>query len=329
MVTEKNKVRTQRKRKRQMVTQRFFNFAYSIGAAIVIWGALFKILHLPMGNLLLTIGMGTEVLMFIITAFERPEKEYHWEDVFPILDTGDPDDRPPFSGGSSVTINGDITGDGTVAGEEGAMPPEVPQDGEAQPAAHQGPITLPAAVGGATVVASPEVAATIAAMSAQEVKSVMGLPGSTPLSEEQTQSLSDSIAKMNNASDQLSRMADLTEATPQNTNGYIEQMESLNRNVGGLNTIYEIQLKSISSQLESIDRVNRGLKDIRDMYEKSAAESARYCDETEKMARYMKQLNSVYEKMIKAMTVNMYNPMAGNMMAGMGNNAPAEDSYDE
>ena len=47
------------------------------------------------------------------------------------------------------------------------------------------------------------------------------------------------------------------------------------------------------------------------------------------MARYMKQLNSVYEKMIKAMTVNMYNPMAGNMMAGMGNNAPAEDSYDE
>ncbi len=40
--------------------QRFFNFAYSIGAAIVIWGALFKILHLPGGNLLLCIGMGTE-----------------------------------------------------------------------------------------------------------------------------------------------------------------------------------------------------------------------------------------------------------------------------
>ena len=46
--------------------QRFFNFAYSIGAAIVIWGALFKILHLPGGNALLSIGMGTEVLMFIL-----------------------------------------------------------------------------------------------------------------------------------------------------------------------------------------------------------------------------------------------------------------------
>ncbi len=39
--------------------QRFFNFAYSIGAAIVIWGALFKILHLPGGNFLLSLGMGT------------------------------------------------------------------------------------------------------------------------------------------------------------------------------------------------------------------------------------------------------------------------------
>lgn len=371
MSTDINRTKLQRKRKRQGITQRFFNFAYSIGAAIVIWGALFKILHLPMGNLLLTIGMGTEVLMFIITAFERPEKEYHWEDVFPILDTGDPDDRPQVlssnQGAANVTINGDVT---TIqAGSDATQVPEVPGgDGQEQGAisAH----TLPASIGGATVIASPEVAATIAKMSTQEVKAIMGLPQGIELTEDETKSLSESIAKMNNASDQLSKMAELTDATQQylaqmsaiseqmqrlsetttalnnvqqtllssyeaitsnsesitsNTTGYIEQMEALNRNVGGLNTIYEIQLKSISSQLDSIDRVNRGLKDIRDMYEKSAAESAHYCDETEKMARYMKQLNSVYEKMIKAMTVNMYNPMAGGMMAA-GNAEPQADN---
>ena len=54
--------------------QRFFNFAYSIGAAVVIWGALFKILHLPGGNFLLSLGMGTEVLMFTLTAFDRPPR---------------------------------------------------------------------------------------------------------------------------------------------------------------------------------------------------------------------------------------------------------------
>ena len=357
MATAKTSTKLQRKRKRQMITQRFFNFAYSIGAAIVIWGALFKILHLPQGNLLLTIGMGTEVLMFIITAFERPEKEYHWEDVFPVLDSGNPEDRPGFEGGvgGNVTINGDITGATGDGGEiEISAPPQIPGG-----AIH---IEGLQAGDGSSVVASPDVAAAIASMSSQEVKAVMGLPQGLQLSEEETQSLSDSIAKMNSASDQLSRMAELTDATQQylsqmsaisdqmqrlsetttalnnvqqtllssyeaitsnsenitqNTNGYVEQMEALNRNVGGLNTIYEIQLKSISSQLDSIDRVNRGLKDIRDMYEKSAAESAHYCDETEKMARYMKQLNSVYEKMIKAMTVNMYRPMPG-MMPEMG-----------
>ena len=65
--------------------QRFFNFAYSIGAAIVIWGALFKILHLPGGSALLCVGMGTEIAMFIITAFDRPSKEYAWDQVFPEL----------------------------------------------------------------------------------------------------------------------------------------------------------------------------------------------------------------------------------------------------
>ena len=290
--------------------QRFFNFAYSLGAAIVIWGALFKILHLPGGNTLLCIGMGTEVLMFIMTAFDKPEKQYKWEEVFPVLASKDPEDRPDFNGGGSgIIING-----GGVAGAGG----------------------------------------TNAGVTPTEARIAAGIPGGIELSEADTQSLTESIAKMAAASDQLSRMAELTDATQQylsqmsqiseqmdrlrNTTealnnvsdvllgsyqaitsnsenitkssvGYVNQMESLNTNIGGLNTIYEIQLRSISSQLDSIDRVNRGLKDIRDMYEKSAAESANYCDETEKMARNMKQLNSVYEKMVKAMTVGMYRPM--------------------
>lgn len=70
--------------------QRLFNFAYSIGAAIVIWGALYKILHIRGGDLLLAIGMGTEVLMFILTAFDRPPKEYNWEKVYPELADDEP-----------------------------------------------------------------------------------------------------------------------------------------------------------------------------------------------------------------------------------------------
>lgn len=290
--------------------QRFFNFAYSIGAAIVIWGALFKILHLPGGSTLLCIGMGTEIAMFILTAFDRPPKEYAWEDVFPVLDSKNPDDRPDFQGGGGVVI----AGGGSAAGGK------------------------------------------VEKIDAAAVSAAAGLPQGITLTEEDTMSLHDSIQKMASASEQLSRMAELTEATQQylagmqaiseqmvqlknttqalnevsavllssykaitdnsdnisrSSSGYVDQMADLNRNIGGLNTIYEIQLKNVSGQLETIDRVNRGLKDIRDMYEKSAHESSRYCEETEKMARYMKQINAVYEKMITAMTINMHNPMMG------------------
>ena len=287
--------------------QRFFNFAYSIGAAVVILGALFKILHLPGGNAMLCIGMGTEVIMFVLTAFDRPEKPYKWENVFPVLTSQDPEDRPNFNSGGGVIINGgSSTGEVIISGEQ--------------------------------------------------AKRSAGIPENINLSESDTRSLSESIAKMAAASDQLARMAEMTEATQRyldqiagiseqmaqlrdNTQslnevssllldsyraitdnsetisrssmGYVDQMESLNRNISGLNTIYEIQLKSISSQLEDIDRVNRGLKDIRDMYEKSASESANYCNETERLAHNMKQLNSVYEKMVNALTVNLYRPMGG------------------
>lgn len=293
--------------------QRFFNAAYSLGAAVVILGALFKILHLSGGNEMLCIGMGTEVLMFLLTAFDRPEAQYKWEDVFPVLGTNDPADRPDFSSGTGIIITGGGVDSNTNNTDNKPMPK----------------------------------------VSAQEARSAVGIPQGIDLSEADTLSLSESIAKMAAASDQLSRMAQLTDATQQylsqmaaiseqmtklkdttealnnvqdtllasykaitdnsenitqSSTGYVDQMNALNRNIGGLNTIYEIQLKSISSQLDSIDRVNRGLKDIRDMYEKSAAESANYCDETARLAHNMKQLNSVYEKMVKAMTVSMYHP---------------------
>lgn len=59
------------------------NYAYSWGAAIVILGTLFKLTHLPFANVMLFVGMGTEVLVFLISAFDKPSKSYKWETVFP------------------------------------------------------------------------------------------------------------------------------------------------------------------------------------------------------------------------------------------------------
>lgn len=258
--------------------QRFFNFAYSIGAAIVIWGALFKILHLPGGNMLLSIGMGTEVLMFILTAFDRPPREYHWEEVFPVLSSKNPEDRPEFNGG---VFPGMTTG-----------APAVQQSGAQLPPRSAAELLIPD-----DATPSERYVAQMSALS------------------EQMDQLRKTTESLNHVSEVLLEsyraITENSENITRSSSGYVEEMQSLNRNIAGLNTIYEIQLKSVSSQLDSIDRVNKGIKDIRDMYEKSSAMSERYCEETEKMARYMQQLNQVYEKMLHAMTINMYRPMGG------------------
>lgn len=266
--------------------QRFFNFAYSIGAAIVIWGALFKILHLPGGNFLLSLGMGTEVLMFMLTAFDRPPREYKWENVFPVFDTENPDDRPDFAAGTGVVINGAAP----AASASAAQRPDI-----ATPilSADASPAEVMGRVGDATQLYLNQI---------------------TEMTNE-LRHLQDTTRALNNVSDVLlqsyNAITQNSEQITASSSGYVDQMQALNRNIAGLNTIYEIQLKSVSSQLDAIDRVNQGIKEIRDMYENSANASSRYCEETEKMARYMQQLNSVYEKMITAMTINMYRPMAG------------------
>lgn len=274
--------------------QRLFNFAYSLGAAIVIWGALFKILHLPGGNTLLCIGMGTEVLMFILTAFDRPPKEYHWEDVFPELDKKKASDADGEEDSAHARV---IAGGMPVAAQ--------PAQGYAAPTGN--------AVAAGAAQPMPAETVNIGDVAAATRDYIEQMTAIT----EQLAHLRDTTQHLNAVSDMLLQsyqaITENSSALTANSRDYITQMGDLNRNLGGLNTIYEIQLKSVSSQLESIDRVNRGIKDIRDMYEKSASQSARYCEETEKMARYMQQLNQVYEKMLHAMTVNMYRPMVNDI----------------
>ena len=310
--------------------QRFFNIAYSIGAAVVIWGALFKILHLPGGSTLLCIGMGTEIAMFLLTAFDRPPKDYHWEDVFPVLDTHAPEDRPDLSGNGGVAggVSGGVAGGVILAGGgdfQGSL-------GSATSSIDN--VSTPGQGGAVVIAGGGGVAAPNVDISEEDTENLVE---SMKDMAEQMKGVTEQIAQLRETTDALNKVSEVllnsykaitdnSESVSASSNGYVERLEDLNRNIGGLNTIYEIQLKSISSQLESIDRVNRGLKDIRDMYEKSANESSRYCEETERMSRYMRQLNKIYENMITAMTMNMANPMAGVQRANPFDQTPKSEN---
>jgi hypothetical protein len=94
--------------------QTFLNYAYSWGASIVILGTLFKLTHLPGANFFLFLGMGTEVFVFFISAFDRPFDK--------TTDGMDLDLHVAEEGLSGVVVNGEsnlVQGGPTVIGGEG------------------------------------------------------------------------------------------------------------------------------------------------------------------------------------------------------------------
>ena len=74
--------------------KRFKNFMaklYGIGAAVVITGAMFKIMHWEGANIMLVVGLTTEAVIFMFSAFEKPAADYDWTLVYPELASADGD----------------------------------------------------------------------------------------------------------------------------------------------------------------------------------------------------------------------------------------------
>ena len=71
------------------LSKKAMNFAYGMGAAVVIIGALFKLMHWPFASAMLIIGLGTEALIFGLSAFDPVDKELDWSLVYPELAGGE------------------------------------------------------------------------------------------------------------------------------------------------------------------------------------------------------------------------------------------------
>jgi gliding motility-associated protein GldL len=269
--------------------QRLFNFAYSFGASIVILGALFKLLHLPMADLMLCVGMGTEAFIFGLSAFDKPAKNYHWENVFPSL-------------ASDEYVDGEDLVD-AMRKMHGIHPSQPASDGTAPQATPLNAAPQQAAAPQQTIDfgQNPDVAAA----SALYATRMEEMTDQLERLREMTARLTEVSATLLNSYEAVSGNSDTLSAC---SSGYVKQMEALNRNISGLNTIYEIQLKSVSSQLDTIDKVNSGLTSIRQLYENSTLDSFKIRQETEKMTENLAQLNKVYERMLTAMTVGMQQP---------------------
>jgi uncharacterized protein YukE len=317
--------------------QAFFQYFYNWGASIVIIGALAKLEHWPwgLGSILITVGLLTEFVVFFISAFDKPAKNYLWERVFPVLETNEEEDRPAFGNGGNGGgggIGGSVVIGSGIAGESAGVSGDVAAAGAGGGGGTGGPVIIGGgfmgggfiggggggSVGGENAgTPPPSTLERVENLTPGQVTQSFGIPSAVNISEEETSVLSESIKKMASAADQLSKMSDVllesyqniadnTDGLSASSQNYAEQMEALNRNIQGLSSFYEVQLQSVSSQIESIERINAGLLRLKEMYEGSVLDSSLFRSETEKMTQQIHALNGVYNRLLNAMTMNMY-----------------------
>jgi gliding motility-associated protein GldL len=282
--------------------KRFFQVFYSLSAAVIIIGVLAKLMHWPngLGNMLLYIGLITEALVFTISAFDQPVKEWQWDAVFPVLDTNDSSDRPTFgsgggSGGSgSVVIGGGaanassatgVSGGGNGNGGGGAI-----VIGGASFGGFSGGGGFGGGNGGSSE--APESATTaVEAMTPGQVRQSFGIPNAVEISEEDSNALTASIKKMAAAADQLSKMAEMTDATQQ----YLDQLTDMSENMhkfssvtNSLTDVSDILLNSYKSITDNSDGINQS--------------SRGYVHQMESLNRNIQGLNTIYEIQLKGVS---------------------------
>lgn len=207
--------------------QTFMQYAYSWGAAIVILGTLFKLTHLPGANLMLFIGMGTEVLVFILSGFERVTERAPEESTQTL-------EQETSAQGSTLTISGatlqDVDSDALAQGA--ALSAAAANLASAGQAAAEAQLALSQLKGGSSVVATDQIKATDPAAIEEAVKNY---------AEELTE-----------LTEVLSRVK--LQAARMSTDS--EEMENLNRTLTGIATVYELQLRNISKQVSTIEQID-------------------------------------------------------------------------
>lgn len=274
--------------------QTFLNYGYSWGASVVIAGALFKLTHLAGANIMLFLGMGTEVIVFFLSAFDRPfdktddgkELPTHVyddeEEELQDAESASSADSASSDQGAQIAFTPIVTG--PVASQprsnDASYQPQssaASTDSAASAAPSATPNTGNVATPNAGNVAAPTAEQVAAAIINQQGSSLSQTQQQTP---EMVEAQTSYVDALKNLTDMLTKVGEQSERLTRDS----EEMENLNRTLTGISKVYEMQLKGASQQIGTIDQIN---------------------EQSRKLAEQINQLNKIYARMIEAMTVNM------------------------
>jgi gliding motility-associated protein GldL len=274
--------------------KRIVGAAYSLGASVVILGAMFKILHLNGASYMLGIGMSVEAIIFALGIFDKPVKEFEWNKIFDFENERNRSNNlvstPQAESKSSLKVNYTET----ISDEDVKKLSE----------------------GIKNLSTTAEQLNALTAV----VKSTDKLTSNLDNASEVTSKFIQSQEQLNNATSQLKSsyqsINNGMEVVDKNTKHYASKVEEINKNLSSINSVYEIQLKNIQAQSEGLTKQNDLIKavsadlnqistnvDKMKLTTQNAAEQTElYKSGTEKLVKQVADLNLVYGNMLNALS---------------------------
>lgn len=302
---------------------RIFNTGYGIGASVVIIGVLFKLMYWEGANIMLTVGLITEAIIFAMSAFEKPVKTYEWDKVI------------DFENGKlDLQINASSFIPPQVYEQAGAAHPTgsgYPAPGYPAPSGYPAPNAFPGVtnIEGLSDEDAQKLNQSIQNLTktASRLNEIANFSLETDKFAESIRIISENTSKYaqgqealleatNNLQQIYQRIGEDTEKIEVNTQEYRNKVERINNNLAGMNSIYEIQLKDIHSQSvhfhnqaeiskkmsEEMQLVTGEIGKLKNISDDFSSATAKLKTNANELADNIARLNAIYGNMLNSMS---------------------------
>lgn len=259
---------------------RFVPTFYALGAAVVILGAMGKIMHYEWADIALPLGLGTEALIFVLYAFQsffKPPTEYAWEKVYPELASDFQGELPTRSMSASVSPS---KGAGLTAKMDDML---------------------------ANAKISPDIfdnlKTGIQGLTNQVAKMSDLTDASVATSDyaKNVKAASQKVGEMNNAYGvAVTAMSSMADAT-RDASDYRTQFQKITQNMGALNAVYELELQDTNKHLKAMNAFYSNLSSAMQDMADASKDTQQFKSELNKLTGNLSSLNNVYGSMLTAM----------------------------
>lgn len=255
--------------------KKYLHLASCFGAAVVIVGALFKIMHWPGASAALIAGLGTEALLFILFGIDIPHEEYDWSLAYPELGG---------MGGHEDDHEESVKGGLPISNQLDAMLAE----------AKIGPELIESLGSGMRSLSD-------------SASKIGDISNATVATNDYVDSVKAASKNVSHLADTYSKAAESISSLAQsNDAGHSigESLNSVSKNLSALNATYELQLQGSRGHLEATEKFYGGLAELMKNLHDSVDDTKKYRQEMSNLSNNLTALNTIYGNMLSAMNFN-------------------------